>query len=60
MSWDYINKSGVRLKGTSNGYFVLSVEDELTLATATVDIDAPEFLKELGQAFLKAAEELKG
>ena len=60
MSWDYYNKEGVRLKGTSNGYFTLIVIDDLDKNEAAIDFfkEDAESLREIGNAFLQAAKDL--
>lgn len=59
MSFNYFDKGDVRIKGTSNGYVVIQVTDELDQETASVDVASPEFFRELAIACNKAADDLE-
>jgi len=61
MSWTYINKHGVRVLGTSNGYYRLEVTDDVEGTSSSVEFlptEAP-IMREIAKQLLIAADHLE-
>jgi hypothetical protein len=63
VSFTIYDDGNLRIKGTSNGYYVIGLTDDTSGETTSVDVDDPVYFLRLSKAFELAAyllrEELK-
>ena len=58
MSWQIYADDNITISGTSNGYFTVTVRDDLDDVGICFDVEHPLYFKALAKAFELAAEAL--
>ena len=55
MSWQFYKDDHLTITGTSNGYYTITVQDDLEESAVCFDVNDASYLQQLGLKFLEAA-----